>query len=88
MIYTLEGTKMTSKNEAHAYIAGVLGFPPYYGKNLDALFDCLCELSKDSEIRITSPESILDSLGDYGRKLLDVFRDAAFDRWITLTISE
>ena len=88
MTYTLDGTKMTAKSEAHAYIANVLGFPSYYGKNLDALFDCLCELSKDSEIIITSAHAIPALLGDYGTRLLDVFKEAAFDRWIRLTISE
>ena len=88
MTYTLDGAKMTSKQAAHAYIASVLSLPPYYGKNLDALFDCLCELGKDSEITITSPDAIRENLGDYGGSLLDVFREAAFDRWIRLTINE
>ena len=29
--------------EAHEYLAGRLGFPDYYGRNMSALADCLAE---------------------------------------------
>ena len=32
------------RQAAHAYLAESFGFPVYYGKNLDALYDCLTEL--------------------------------------------
>ena len=31
---------MDSKEEIHAYLQDVFHFPDYYGKNLDALYDC------------------------------------------------
>lgn len=32
-----------SKEEFHHYIKEQCSFPEYYGYNLDALYDCLCE---------------------------------------------
>ena len=44
MRYILDGRYMLSKAEAHRYLQETFGFPAYYGKNLDALYDCLTDL--------------------------------------------
>ena len=51
------------KEEALDRIAAELGFPEYFGRNLDALYDCLCDLeailSASSEaVKVSSPSSI------------------------------
>ena len=46
-IIILDGACMTDKEAAHAYIAKVMRFPAHYGKNLDALADCLVEAAAD-----------------------------------------
>ena len=45
-----------------------LGLPDYYGKNLDALYDCLTEM--ECEIELTNA-------GEVDEDILDTFRDAA-----------
>lgn len=35
------------KDHGHDYLMEVLNLPDYYGKNLDALYDCLTEISCD-----------------------------------------
>ena len=35
--YIIDCDKMTDRASAHEHIAEVLGFPEYYGNNLDAL---------------------------------------------------
>ena len=42
----------------HEYIKEKLDFPEYYGENLDALFDCLCEMAK--KIIIIKDSTIVD----------------------------
>lgn len=63
------------KEQAHLYLAQMLDFPGYYGRNLDALFDCLTELG---ECTITlKGEHILHQTDCYGAKVLQVFEEAA-----------
>lgn len=64
-------------------IGRALAFPPYYGVNLDALYDCLTDLpERCADVRAwllvlrRLPEAA--GFGDEDRAaLLDVFRDAA-----------
>ena len=38
---------------SHELLAEVFSFPDYYGKNLDALHDCLCEIREDTSVFLT-----------------------------------
>ena len=58
------------KKEGHDYLARELNFPDYYGKNLDALYDCLCEINCEIEL-INSDEVESD--------IIDTFKDAALE---------
>lgn len=51
MQYVLDGSQMTTREDAHEHIAQRLKFPDYYGKNLDALYDCITDIP-DAEIII------------------------------------
>ena len=56
MTYVLDASKMTDKATSHAYLKEVLGLPEYYGNNLDALHDCLEEMT-DVEIIVENEEN-------------------------------
>ena len=56
------------KENPHEYIKEKLDFPEYYGENLDALFDCLTEIS--NKTIIIKDSSLLDE------DLLNTFIDA------------
>lgn len=73
----IDGRRMKDRARSHEYLAKKLGAPPYYGKNLDALFDLLAARAESVRIVIRYPASVEKNLGDYGRALLRVFRDAA-----------
>ena len=78
MKYVLDGKKMVSREETHAYLKETFGFPEYYGKNLDALHDCLTEMG-ELEVEIINTEDMLVALGRYGEKLLQML-DAGKNR--------
>lgn len=56
-------------------MAEMLEFPDYYGKNLDALYDCLTELGECTIV--LEGEDILQESDCYGAKVLKVLREAA-----------
>lgn len=68
---TLDGNILADIAQVHDYIKEMLDFPEYYGKNLDALFDCLTDLD-NVEITITVPEED----GAIFQKVLRVFKAA------------
>ena len=41
-----------SRAAVHAYLASALDFPAYYGNNLDALLDCLTDISAPTRIAL------------------------------------
>ena len=70
----LDCKKLLQKEQAHIYLAEVLGFPDYYGKNLDALFDCLTEMG---ECKIVlKEEAAVHQTDCYGTKVLKALEDA------------
>lgn len=71
----LDCEKLLHRREAHEYLYEALGLPEYYGRNLDALSDCLSEMS-DTEIVLQEGELLRKTAG-YGRRILTVFEDSA-----------
>ncbi len=58
------------KKEGHDYLKEVFNFPEYYGKNLDALYDCLCEIGVETEIILINGDGV-------SRDMIETFEDAA-----------
>ena len=83
-IYLLDGKDMTSKEEAYELIAKELVFPDYFGKNLDALYDCLSDMSAENTIHFVNTAILEEYLGDYAEKILSCFRDASSECGFTL----
>lgn len=48
--YIIDCRKFTDKPSAHEEIATSMKLPPYYGRNLDALWDILTEITADTLI--------------------------------------
>ncbi|MBR5329108.1 MAG: barstar family protein [Firmicutes bacterium] len=53
---TIDTHKLTTMAEIHDHLAKELNFPDYYGKNLDALYDCLTEINEETEIELLAEE--------------------------------
>ena len=75
--FTLDINKMTSPAKTHAYLKELLHFPEYYGGNLDALHDCLGEITTPTIIKVPKELSDGTRLGAFGARLLKVLRIAA-----------
>ena len=72
---TLNGREITAMEEVHQRFAPHM--PDYYGRNLDALFDCLTEPSREVTVRLLHREELEERLGRRGRALVRLLRRAA-----------
>ncbi len=72
---TLDCARLLERLEAHTYLAEALDLPEYYGRNLDALYDCLTELGP-TELTLEGPE-LLREAGGYAEMILNVILEAA-----------
>lgn len=77
MYALIDGAAIRSRDELHDALARQLALPAWYGRNLDALFDCLTEMSEDCEIVLRGPEELFAALGVYADVLQAVLRDAS-----------
>ena len=75
-IFEIDCEELLLAEDLHEKLAEDLQLPPYYGKNLDALFDCLTEMHRTC---IVLKNASLLEKDTYGQRLLDTFRDAAMD---------
>lgn len=69
---TIELDGKLIKEEGHDYLMEAFDFPDYYGKNLDALYDCLTEIGIETQIKITNKDLVDEDL-------LETFIDACED---------
>ena len=68
----LNGNDITNREQLHDALSEALELPEWYGRSLDALYDCLTDLSVPTTIHVENwPEE------DYRQRALAVLRDAA-----------
>ena len=69
---SLDAKKMLEKEKMHEYFVKKFDLPEYYGKNLDALFDCLCEINEPTLIKLKNERALDDGTKE---SLTQLFRD-------------
>lgn len=73
----LDGRALDSREALHQALSALLAFPAYYGKNLDALHDCLTDLSEPSELVLRGEAALSGLLGRCADAFRRVLRDSA-----------
>ncbi|MBQ4600577.1 MAG: barstar family protein [Oscillospiraceae bacterium] len=79
ILCTLDCSFITTKAILHNTLAEVLELPGWYGKNLDALYDCLTDISRETQLYICNFEVLQTNLEEYADAFLDVLSDSAED---------
>ena len=82
-IAVLDGDAISTREELHDALTRELALPAWYGRNLDALYDCLTELGEETLLRVTHRAALEEKLGPAARGLWRVLKDAeAENPWL------
>lgn len=73
----LNGAQMRTRSEVHEHLQTQLRLPEYYGRNLDALYDCLTERSEETRILLSDFSLCREALDKYADALLSTLYHAA-----------
>lgn len=76
MYAVIDGANIASRNALHDSLSRQLSLPEWYGRNLDALYDCLTDIREDSELVLQNTSELYANLGPYADVLQAVLRDA------------
>lgn len=74
---TLDGLEILSIGEVHELFSQALDLPAWYGRNLDALFDCLTDAHEPVVVRLLHKDALKERLGRRGNALIHLLRRAA-----------
>ena len=75
MTALIDGAVIETREQLHDTLSEQLALPAYYGRNLDALFDCLTDIREDTQLQLVHAEALFAHLGVYA-DVLTVLRDA------------
>ena len=70
---------MAAKEDFHAALAQALGFPGWYGGNLDALHDLLTAIPGETALQLHGWADLTAALGPYGTRLEKVLAVSALE---------
>ena len=73
----IEGAAVSSMDRLHRLLAEQLDFPAWYGGNLDALYDCLTDLTEETSIVLLHSQAAAETLGAGYDRFCRVLKDAA-----------
>ena len=73
----------------HEYLKQSFELPNYYGRNLDALWDCLyCCYDRNTTIRLKNLSKIPGELDEEVRLLLELFRDLNAEDGVVILVED
>lgn len=76
-ICILDGDEIKTRDMLHDILSKTLDLPQWYGRNLDALYDCLTDMGEETELQFWNVDALEVHLGRYGKALLKVAYVAA-----------
>ncbi len=71
----LDGARLTQRAEAMEYLTWAFDLPGWWGRNLDALHDCLTEVGEPTRVELLNRGALEGTR--FGRGMLRVLTDAA-----------
>lgn len=75
----LDGNLILDREMLHDVLAEELHLPEWYGRNLDALYDCLTDVREETMITLRNRDALEEHLGSYGHRLMRLLGDVTLD---------
>ncbi len=75
----IDGTQVLNMAQVHECFVAALSFPEWYGHNLDALHDCLTDVSEPLVIRVAHCAILKERLGSASQRLFRVLEESAIE---------
>ncbi len=83
MLVLCDFARLDTADAIYDYLAAELRFPAYFGRNLDALHDCLTDISVPTRLILTG------AFAPCAQRFLPVLKDAAkHNRYLSVEIHE
>lgn len=76
---TIDGAEIHTIPQLHQVFARTLAFPEWYGRNFDALYDCLNDIPVEVLIRVTNQSLLREHIGRGADILSRVLTHAAME---------
>ncbi|HBA48954.1 MAG TPA: hypothetical protein DCZ91_14395 [Lachnospiraceae bacterium] len=87
-ICIIDGAAITDKNRLHDVLSESLQLPDWYGRNLDALYDCLTDMQEVTEVHILQVSALESNLGRYAKAFLKMLGEVSEDNTAVKLIIE
>lgn len=87
MTVTIDCSEIRENADLHRTFSSQLHLPGFYGKNLDALYDCLTSLPQKTTLNLLHTQSLIDNLGPYGRAAISAIAHAERENPARLTVN-
>lgn len=75
----IDGQKINSRLMLHTELLNQGGFPSYYGKNLDALYDLLTTSDQQYQFEFKNLEDLYHHLGHYCKSFFYTIEEAMLE---------
>ncbi len=77
MYLIIDGKKITDREALHDLFYEALELPEWYGRNLDALHDCLTDTDRELDIIFLHEEELYKNLSGYAFSLKRMLKEYA-----------
>ena len=77
MTVLLDGNAILDRETLHETLATGLCLPPWYGRNLDALYDCLTDVQEETVVVLRDRAALEEHLGGYGRRFMRLLEEVS-----------
>ena len=71
----MSGSELKSEEDFHDYVYKAFSFPPYYGRNKDAFWDCITDIIGDVTVEITGYEKLTPEMKIFVNSYIDILEE-------------